>query len=127
MSGFSGSFSQINNNYFGTARTYVQIHSGDRGFETRGCGKWTTVPNTGSNASKITKDGTYRVGIDIKPGLYRASGSGSSCYWKTMSGFSGDFDELTDNYFGSARTLVEIPAGTKGFHVHRCGTLTRIG
>ena len=33
-------------------------------------------------------DGTYRVGTQIKPGLYKATG-GSLCYWERLSGFSG--------------------------------------
>lgn len=127
ISGFSGSFDEIIENYFGSARTYVQIRPGDRGFETSRCGQWKTVSGSGAYASRITADGTYRVGIDIRPGTYRSSGSGSSCYWKTMSGFSGDFDEILENYFGSARTYVTIPAGAKGFEVSRCGTLVRVG
>jgi hypothetical protein len=127
MRGFSGSFSQINNNYFGAARTYVQITSADRGFETSGCGKWTTAPKAGAKASKITVDGTYRVGVDIRAGLYKTTGSGSGCYWKTMSGFTGDTAEIIDNYFGAARTYVEIPSWAKGLEVSRCGTLTRVG
>ncbi|EMY35853.1 hypothetical protein D477_002176 [Arthrobacter crystallopoietes BAB-32] len=126
LSGFSGSLYDINNNYFGPARTYVQITSSDRGFYTSDCGKWTTVSKTGANASKITVDGTYRIGVDIKPGLYRASGTGNSCYWETLSGFTGEFDELIDNYFGSARTYIEIPSWAKGVHVSDCGTLTRV-
>ncbi|PPB48092.1 hypothetical protein C4K88_16460 [Arthrobacter pityocampae] len=125
-SGFSGSFDELNSNYFGSARTYVQILPSDRGFKTSGCGTWTTVPTTGANASKITTDGTFRVGIDIRPGLYQISGTGTSCYWETTSGFSGGFDELIDNYFGSARSYVEIPSSARGFTVSKCGTLTRI-
>lgn len=124
--GFSGSLDDINSNYFGPARTYVQITSADRGFHTSGCGKWTTVSKTGANASKITADGTYRVGVDIKPGLYRASGTGDSCYWETMSGFGGSMDDVIENYFGTARTYVEIPSWAEGVHVTRCGTLTRV-
>ena len=32
-------------------------------------------------------DGTYRVGTQIKPGLYKATGSGSGCYWARLNGF----------------------------------------
>ena len=90
-----------------------------------GCGSWTTVPSTGARATRITADGTYRVGIDILPGTYYGSSSGNSCYWATLSGFAGSFNEISDNYFGSARTIVTVPAGAKGFEVHGCGTLTR--
>lgn len=125
LSGFSGKLSDIKANYFGPARTYVQISAGDLGFYTQGCGAWTTVPATGARASKVTADGTYRVGVDILPGTYYTSGRGDSCYWATLNGFGGTLDEITDNYFGSAFTIVEIPASTKGFFVQGCGTLTR--
>ena len=125
LSGFSGTLSQINANYFGTARTYVQILPGDVGFSSDGCGSWTTVPSTGAKSTRITTDGTYRVGIDILPGTYYGYGAGKSCYWATLSGLGGSFDEIIENYFGSAWTIVTIPAGTRGFEVSGCGTLTR--
>ncbi|MGB9036080.1 MAG: hypothetical protein WCC45_16330 [Paeniglutamicibacter sp.] len=123
-SGFSGSFSQIKANYFGTANTYVRIVSGDKGFKTSGCGKWTTVPSSGAKASKITKDGTYRVGIDIKPGRYFGKGT-SSCYWATYRDFTGDFGDLVNNDFTAGRLVIDVPASAKGFEVSGCGTLTR--
>ncbi|MGA7205120.1 MAG: hypothetical protein WBX27_10870 [Specibacter sp.] len=126
LSGLSGNFGDIKANHFGSARTYVQIFADDVGFSTSGCGSWTTVSPTGAKASKITADGTYRVGVDIVPGTYSASGSGSTCYWETASGFGGSFDEIEDNYFGSAWTIVDIPSSVKGFTVSGCGTLTRI-
>ncbi|MCG2621410.1 hypothetical protein LVY72_05705 [Arthrobacter sp. I2-34] len=125
LDGFSGSFSDINNNYLGTGNTYVRITSSDRGFETRGCGNWKTVSSSGARASKITRDGTYRVGIDIKAGTYVAKRSGNACYWATVNDFTSDFADLEDNYFGPARTIVEIPSGTVGFEVRGCGTLVR--
>jgi hypothetical protein len=125
LSGFSGSFNDLTENYYGSARTYVQIVAGDVGFKTSGCGSWTTVNSSGAKATKITANGTYRVGIDMLPGTYYANGSGNSCYWETTSGFSGDFDELEENYYGSANTIVDIPSYVKGFTVHDCGTLTR--
>ena len=90
LSGFSGSLDDINANDIVTGITYVQILPGDVGFKSRGCGAWTTVPSSGARATRITKDGTYRVGIDILPGTYYGYGAGDSCYWATLSGFSGD-------------------------------------
>ncbi len=125
-SGFSGSFSQIKANYFGTANTYVRIVSGDKGFKTSGCGTWTTVPSSGAKTSKITKDGTYRVGIDIKPGLYSGKGS-SACYWETSRDFTGHSRDINDNDFTSGRVVIDIPASAKGFKTSGCGTLSRVG
>lgn len=124
LSGFSGSFSNINSNHFGSARTYIQITAADKGFRTQRCGQWTTAPSTGTKASKITSDGTYRVGIDIKPGTYYGYSSGKSCYWATLDSFSG-YDNIIANHFGSARVIITVPSSAKGFEVSRCGTLTR--
>ena len=81
------------------------------------------MSKSGPNASKITKDGTYRVGIDIKAGTYVSKGEGNSCYWATLDDFTEDFDDLRDNYFGAAKTIVEIPKSAAGFQVRGCGTL----
>ncbi|WP_246199758.1 hypothetical protein [Arthrobacter zhaoguopingii] len=125
LNGFTGSLDDINANYWGPAKTYVQILPNDVGFLTDGCGKWTTVTTAGARATSITADGTYRVGIDILPGTYYGYGAGDDCYWETLSGFSYDLDELITNYLGPQRTIVTIPADVKGFSVYGCGTLTR--
>ncbi|MBT2547351.1 hypothetical protein J7I85_03245 [Arthrobacter sp. ISL-65] len=125
LSGFSGNLSDIKANDIVSGVAYVQILPGDVGFETSGCGAWTTVPSTGARATSITKDGIYRVGIDILPGDYYGYGSGSSCYMAMLSGFGGTFDEIYDNYLGSAWVIVTIPSWVRGFEVHNCGTLTR--
>ncbi len=54
--------------------------STDVGFESSGCGKWS------SNLSRVTSSmtqfgqGTFIVNTDIKPGTYRSS-TGDGCYW----------------------------------------------
>ena len=125
LDGFTGSFDEINSIYLGTANTYVRITSSDKGFTTNGCGNWIAAPKSGANASMITKDGTYRVGIDIKAGTYVSNGKGNMCYWTTLDDFTGNFDDVRAIHFGSAKTIVEIPSDVKGFHVEGCGTLVR--
>jgi hypothetical protein len=125
LRGFSGNVSDINANDIVSGVTYVQILPGDVGFESDGCGAWTTVPSTGARATSITRDGTYRVGIDILPGTYYGFASGDFCYWETLSGFTGTFDEIYDNDIPSGWIVVTIPSWAKGFEVHGCGTLTR--
>lgn len=127
LSGFSGSFDDINANHFGAANGYVRIQSTDKGFSTSGCGSWKKAPSTGANASTISKDGSYRVGIDIKPGLYQSTNSGS-CYWATLTDFTGDIEDLITNDFTMDRNiLVEIRSNAKGFQKEGCGTLKRVG
>ncbi|WP_200912967.1 hypothetical protein [Arthrobacter sp. Leaf69] len=126
LRGFSGSTKDINKNDIVSGVTYVQIFPGDVGFKSSGCGGWTTVPSTGAKATRITKDGTYRVGIDILPGMYKATGTGNSCYWARLGGFGGSFGDINKNDIGPANTYVEILPSDVGFRSQRCGGWTRI-
>ncbi|WP_417364667.1 hypothetical protein [Glutamicibacter arilaitensis] len=126
LDGFSGSFDDIKSNYFGSARSYVRILASDKGFSTSECGTWIKAPSTGAKSSTISKDGTYRVGIDIKPGLYKSTNTGS-CYWETVMDFTGDFEDLITNDFNYDRSIVvDIPRDSMGFTKSGCGTLKRI-
>ena len=126
LDGFSGSLDDINANHFGSANVYVQITSRDVGFKTEGCGSWKQVSNSGAKSSTISKDGNYRVGIDIKPGLYQGSGGGA-CYWANLDGFTGDLDDIIENDFTYGLVVVDIPSWSTGFEKSGCGTLRRIG
>lgn len=127
LNGFSGSLDDINSNYIGTANTYVRITSYDEGFKTSRCGSWKQVSSSGAKATTIKKNGTYRVGIDIKPGLYKGISS-DSCYWETLYDFTGDFYDIIENDFSYDRYIyVDIPSDAKGFKKNGCGTLKRIG
>ncbi|MFC7850920.1 hypothetical protein ACFUTU_20865 [Arthrobacter sp. NPDC057388] len=126
LSGFSGSFDDIIENDIVSGVTYVQILPGDVGFESDGCGNWTTVPSTGARATSITRDGTYRVGIDILPGTYYGYAAASDfCMWTTLRGFSGEYTDIVDWDIPSGWVVVTIPSGVRGFAVDGCGTLTR--
>ena len=70
-------------------------------------------------------DGVHVVGVDIAPGTYRGSPSGS-CYWARLSGFSGELDDIIAND-NSEAPIVTISASDVGFESSRCGTWTRIG
>ena len=63
-------------------------------------------------------DGTYIVGENLEPGLYRSTDT-SLCYWERMSGFGGTFDEIIAN--GNEGTIIEIQASDAGFKTERCG------
>jgi hypothetical protein len=60
----------------GEAR-FVSIAPGDTGFQSSGCGDWQPWPTTSF------EDGDHRVGIDIPPGRYRATGASEECAWGT--------------------------------------------
>ncbi|MCW4467187.1 hypothetical protein OK351_17035 [Glutamicibacter sp. MNS18] len=127
LNGFGGSLSNVNANHFGSSNVYVHVLASDAGFKTSGCGAWKEVPAKGANATKITKDGNYRVGIDIKPGLHKGKSS-DTCYWETLRDFDGGLGSIIDNdFFFTGTFYVDIPANAKGFGKSGCGTQTRAG
>ena len=63
-------------------------------------------------------DGTYIVGENLEPGIYRSTGV-NLCYWERMSGFGGTFEEIIAN--GNEGTIIEIAASDAGFKTERCG------
>jgi hypothetical protein len=68
--------------------------------------------------------GIWRVGAEIDPGTYRASGGGD-CYWARLAGFSGDLDDIISNGIGVPHPVVTISASDTGFESSSCGTWTR--
>lgn len=71
------------------------------------------------------RDGTYRVGVDVQPGTYQASGGGSLCYWARLSGFSGNLDDIIAN--STDQTIVTIEPTDAGFQSNGCGSWSKIG
>lgn len=70
----------------------------------------------------IAEDGTWLVGVDIKPGTYRASGG--NCYWERLSGMSGEFDDIIAN--GNGPSTVTIKSGDEAFHSQTCAPWERV-
>jgi hypothetical protein len=122
LAGFSGELEDIvaNGN---NAPEIVTVGKKDAGFETAGCGDWVPVKETApaSPASEFG-DGTYQVGVHIKPGTYRADGEGT-CYWARLSDFSQDLNGIITN--GNNPTTIEISKSDAGFTTTGCGTWTR--
>ena len=66
-------------------------------------------------------DGTYLVGVDIGPGIYRAPG-GAICQWERLSGLGGEFDDIIAmDFTENSRQLVEVKATDVAFKVSACG------
>jgi hypothetical protein len=127
LSGFSGGFEDILANEFTNAHTVVTIRPSDAGLRNDGCGTFTAnlSPITTSRTAAFG-NGTWIVGTDIAPGIWRSVG-GSGCYWERMAGFSGDFDELTANDFGSSYPVVTISASDRGFKTQGCSNWYKVG
>jgi hypothetical protein len=120
LAGFSGELDDVTANG-NNAPEIVTVGKQDAGFETQGCGDWVPVKETApaTPASKFG-DGTYQVGVHIKPGTYSADGQGT-CYWARLSNFShaGVGGVITN---GNNPTTIEIAAKDAGFTTFGCGT-----
>ena len=79
------------------------------------------APINAAPATSITGDGTYRVGVDIQPGVYRTQG-GSGCYWERLAGFSGSLSDVIANNFGAGPQVVQIAATDAAFKTAGCST-----
>jgi Tfp pilus assembly protein PilN len=71
-------------------------------------------------ANTIPGDGIWMVGDEVQPGIYKAQGSGSACYWARLS--SLDTTDILNNHFGSANVSVEITNSDFAFETAGCGS-----
>jgi hypothetical protein len=126
LSGFSGKLRDVKVNDFASGFMVVTIRRHDRGFQSSGCGKWS------SNLSRVTDSmtsfghGTYIVGTDIKPGWYRSSNT-NGCYWARLRGFDGSMREIIANGIRlRGHAVVHVKRADAGFQSRGCGTWTRL-
>jgi hypothetical protein len=66
----------------------------------------------------LVKAGTYLVGDDIQPGVYRGQagfGLFDSCYWQRLKDLSGDFESIIANDNGVGQFYVGIEATDTAF------------
>jgi hypothetical protein len=82
-------------------------------------------------AVTIPGDGTYVVGTDIKPGLYKTSGpapdSIGDCYWERDKDLNGGFDSILANDNTKGQTTVKILSTDAAFKTTGCADWTKIG
>lgn len=62
-------------------------------------------------------NGFYLIGVDIAAGVWRSTGSGSSCYW-AVTARNGD---IIDNHFGQAGGTAYLPASGFQVQFEDCG------
>ena len=128
LNSFDDSLDAVIANNISTAQMIVTISPTDVGFTSDRCGTWTldNAPITSSPTANFG-DGTYRVGRDISPGLWRNTDSSNYCYWERLSGFGGTLDEIIDNGLSDQIQTVRIQPTDVGFSAQSCGTWQRIG
>ena len=121
LSGFGGS-DIIDIDIPSGASAIVDIAPTDVGFETNGCGSWSTdlSPVTASPTGPFG-DGTYLVGADIAPGRYRTTSLSSFCSWSRLSGFGGS-DIIDIDIPSGASAIVDIAPTDVGFETNGCGS-----
>ncbi|WP_327315759.1 hypothetical protein [Streptomyces sp. NBC_01235] len=83
---------------------------------------------TAASAAKISGDGEYLVGQDMKPGTYKTKGptDGSMCYWERAKDSSGDFDSIITNGTPTGTGRVTVKKG-EVFKTQGCQDWTKVG
>jgi S-layer homology domain len=110
LSGLGGSLGEIIANDFTFDSVIVTISASDFAFSSNtNCGFFSANLSSGreGNTAAAFGAGSYRVGSDIAPGLWRAS-AGTSCYWQRVSGWSGELGDIIANDFTDTPPIVAL-------------------
>lgn len=79
-------------------------------------------------SSRISADGVYVVGKDIKPGTYHTNGDGgqtdSECYYATLN--SSSSNDISDNNNFDGPETVDV-SGAYAFQINGPCTWVRVG
>ena len=71
-------------------------------------------------------DGTHLVGLEIRPGIYRAPG-GDFCEWYRLPDLSSGITKSLGHGFMEMNPTVEILSTDKAFKAQNCGTWELLG
>lgn len=108
-----------------SARPAVRIHDhGESRLPPIYPGTTVSIPSTTTPAglaSTMTGDGTYRVGVDIRPGAYRTSGS-DSCSWARLRGLGGTAADIIATSSAAGPQVVQIAPTDAAFQTQGCPT-----
>ncbi|WP_194906663.1 hypothetical protein [Catenulispora rubra] len=91
----------------------------------------TAAAPTSAAATGIS-EGTYVIGTDIKPGLYKTSGpvdTGdlANCYWERDRDLSGGMGSIIANDNTTGPTTVQISSSDKAFKTSGCAPWVKVG
>ncbi len=99
---------------------YSPFYGDPAGLDTDGDGVVCEGLDAGSLQPSDFGPGTYRVGLDIAPGTYRARSAGSGCTWSLRVGAN---IPKSDNPVTSSHTIVTLDASDTDFTTSpECGT-----
>jgi hypothetical protein len=68
-------------------------------------------------------DGSYLVGLEIAPGIWESTGTGSDCHWARLDGSL----EVIDSHFGAAGGTVTIQQTDYRVEFANCGSWRYLG
>jgi hypothetical protein len=87
----------------------------------------TPLPPPPTSNPNLIRPGTYLVGTDIQPGIYKGQGGESlfsSCYWQRMSDLSGGLESILANDNAIGQFYVEV--GETDFAFETACDMTRL-
>lgn len=84
-----------------------------------------TVTSAPKVAVAMEGDGTYEVGVDVKPGTYVSNKPQLNCYWARLKGSGGSFGDIIANNNTSGRSVVTIKKTDKFFETSGCEPWTK--
>ena len=93
------------------------IEPDDVGFVSYGCGVWSPFALLSAPGQPFG-EGTFLVGAEVEPGLYRAAPYSDRCRWRRYDGDADDPDYIRWGW----TTIVEILPTDTAFDSHDCGT-----
>ena len=100
--------------------TIVDIEPSDAGFYSRGCGAWSTDLTPLATPGEPFGDGTFLVGPEIAPGLYRTIAPAPyGCTWMVLR--EDDYSGEEWVYPRGDDGIVEISAADRAFASTGCG------
>lgn len=100
----------------------VEIKVGDGGFYSIRCGTW-QIREGRRPAEPLSEfnDGSYVVGVDIKPGDYAADSGDNACRWFRNSPFSVSVSDFSGGYRSIGQQIATILPSDTGFYSDGCG------
>jgi hypothetical protein len=86
-----------------------------------------TSPSTPTPRAEISGDGTFAVGTEMGPGVWRSAGrrDGEQCQWRRVSELDGA--DIADNTNPDGPQTVQILPGDTAFETKGCQPWSRIG
>jgi hypothetical protein len=86
------------------------------------------IPTTQPAPITSFSAGTYVVGTDIVPGMYKTAGPVNSalCYWARLRDTSGEVSSIIANNNISGPTTVTIKSTDGAFQTSQCATWNKV-